>query len=121
MPLPAMSWALPWATDENRIGVPMVSAAAGALRQHLGGDVALVVQHHADEGVEALHMEHRVGAERAGDVEAAGGRCVDRGLDGVDLLAPEQPAFAGVRIEAADGYSRRGDAHAPSVRAGPRR
>src|SRR5215218_5302221 len=27
MPLPEMSWALPCATDENRIGVPMVSAA----------------------------------------------------------------------------------------------
>ena len=32
-PLPAMSWALPCATDENRIGVPMVNAmvAAGAM------------------------------------------------------------------------------------------
>ena len=64
MPLPAMSWALPCATDENRIGVPMVSAMVAFGASSLAGDVALVVQHD-DEGVDALHVEHGVGAERA--------------------------------------------------------
>ena len=98
-PLPAMSWALPCATEENRIGVPMVERRRGVLRQQLGGDVALVVQHD-DEGVEAWHVKHRVGAERAGDVEALGRGRIDRGLDDVDLLAAEQPAFAGMRVQA---------------------
>ena len=39
----------------------------GVLRQQLRGDVALVVQHD-DEGVEARHVKHGVGAERARDV-----------------------------------------------------
>ena len=83
----------------------------GVLRHQFSGDVALVVQHH-DEGVEARHVKHRVGPERAGDREAVGRRGIDRRLDDVDLLAPEQPAFAGVRVEAADRDPRRGDAHA---------
>ena len=64
MPLPAMSWPVPCATEANRIGVPMVSAAAAFCASSLVGDVALVVQHD-DEGVEARHVEHGVGAERA--------------------------------------------------------
>ena len=42
----------------------MVSADGGVLRQQLGGDVALVVQHD-DESVDACHVKHGVGAERA--------------------------------------------------------
>ena len=68
-PLPAMSWALPCATEENRIGLPMVSAAVASARQQLRGDMALVVQHD-DEGVDPLHVKHGVGAERAGDSDA---------------------------------------------------
>ena len=101
-PLPAMSCALPCATEANRIGVPMVSAAAAFWRQKLRGDVALVVQHD-DEGVDAPHVKHRIGAERAGRLDAARGHRVDRRFDDLDLLASEQSALAGMRIEAADG------------------
>ena len=110
-PLPAMSWALPCATEENRIGVPMAKRRGGVFRQQLGGDVALIVQHH-HERVEARHVKHRVGAERPGDRETVGRRRIDRRLDDVDLLAAEQPAFTGMRVEAAHGDLRRGDAHA---------
>ena len=109
-PLPAMSYALPCATEENRIGLPIVSAAAASVRQELRGDVALVVQHD-DEGVDAPHMKHGIGAERAGSCDAALDRGGDRRFDDVDLLAPEQAAFAGVRVDAADGDLRCGDAH----------
>ena len=102
-PLPAMSWALPCATEENRIGRADGQRRGGVRRQQLGGDVALVVQHD-DEGVDALHLKHGVGAERADTTmpDALRGSA-DRRRDDLDLLAAEQAAFAGMRIEAADG------------------
>ena len=66
LPLPAMSCALPCATEENNIGEPIDSPAVRLKAKQLGGDVALVVQHH-DEGVAAFFAEHGVGAERARD------------------------------------------------------
>ena len=110
-PLPAMSCALPCATEENRIGLPIVSAAAAFLRQELRGDVALVVQHD-DEGVDALHVKHGVGAERAR--WRAIPLATAASIAGLMIRFPraEQAAFAGMRIEAADGDLRRGDAHA---------
>ena len=114
-PLPAMSCALPCATEANRIGRADGQRRGGVPRQQLGGDVALVVQHD-DEGVDARHVKHGVGAERAADGDPRGDRGLDRRLDDVDLLAPEQPAFAGMRVETADGDLRAVDAHPRSVR-----
>ena len=100
--------------------MPIVSAAIGILRQQLCRDMSLIVQHD-DEGIDALPVKHSVGAERAGDRHALGGRGVDRGLDDLDLLAAEQAAFAGVRIEAADDDLRRRRAHALERAVGRRR
>ena len=104
-----MSWALPCATEENRIGVPMASAAAA----FCASSFAAMWPWSCSMTTKASkpHVKHGVGAERAGDVDALGHRRIDRGLDDLDLLAAEQAAFAGMRIEAADGDLRRGDAH----------
>src|SRR5215813_13218953 len=75
-------------------------------RHKLRGDVSLIVQHD-DEGVDASPVKHGVGAERAGDGDALANRGLDRRLDGLDLLAPEQTAFTRVRVEAADRELRR--------------
>ena len=61
--------------------------AGGAVEgQQLGGDVALVVQHH-DIGVAAFFAEHGVGAERAGHVDAGFRGARDRRDDDIDLFA----------------------------------
>ena len=71
----------------------------------------LVVQHD-DEGVDALPMKQRVGAERTADCEATRGRGINRRLDNFDLFASEQAAFARVWVEAADGDLRHRRSHA---------
>ena len=51
--------------------------------------------------------EHRVGRERALDVDACASRRFDGGRDDVDFLAAEVAAVAGVRIEPGDRDARR--------------
>ena len=52
--------------------------------------------------------EHRVGREWPARVDALGPRLGDGRRDGLDLLAPEQPALARVRVEAGHADARRG-------------
>ena len=116
-PLPAMSKALPCATDENRIGLPIANAAAWLGGLQLRRNMALVVQHD-HEGIGALLVKHGVASERAGDVDAGLPRRRDGGRDDLDFLAPEQPALAGMGVEPADEDLRRRDTEAPQRRVG---
>ncbi len=102
---PAMSKALPCATDENRMGVPIARPAVWFGASSFAGDVSLIVQHH-NESV-ALLVKHRVGAERTGHVKSCRLGVFDRGIDDFDFLAAKQAAFARMRVEPADNELRR--------------
>ena len=105
-PLPAMSCALPCATEENRIGLPMVSAAVAFGARSFAAMWPWSCSMTMKASTPA-HVKHGVGAERAGHRDALRRGRIDRRLDDVDLLAAEQAAFAGMRIEAADRDLRR--------------
>ena len=90
MPLPAMSWRGAVCDRGEQDRRADGQRRGGVLRQQLGGNVALVVQHD-HEGVDARHVKHGVGAERAVDRDALGSRGLDRRLDDLDFLAPNSP------------------------------
>src|SRR6185437_203104 len=95
-------------------------AAVEALE--LGRDLSLVVVHaeHAVEVVAEALDEDRVGGEGAPARDAArrGGR--DRRSDDLDLLAPEEPVLAAVRVEGGDRDARPLEARAAHRRVGER-
>ena len=80
--------------------------------QRLERDQRLVVVH-GDGGVVGaarLGVEQGVGGMRTGHGQTLGGKLGHGGSDHVHLLAADQAAFAGVRIEPRHGDARPGDA-----------
>ena len=68
-------------------------------------------------------VEHPIGGQRPGDVDSLGPEQIDGRGDDLDLLAPEAPVLARVRLEPGDrdtrtfdpeiaSQRRRGDRHA---------
>ena len=117
MPLPAMSNALPCATDENRIGLPIANAAdwlkASSFAAMWPWSCSITTK------ASTFFRCSMVSAPN-GPIDGDAGRLRvgDRRRDHVDLLAPEQAAFAGMRIEPADADARLRDADAPQRRVG---
>ena len=123
MPRPAMSNAVPWSTEVRTIGRPSVTLTPGERAhpagrrvhgeaQRLDRDVALVVEHrdHRVELAAERLDEHRIARHRALERQAPGAELLDHRQDHVDVLAPEQAAFAGMGIERADADPRPLDA-----------
>ncbi len=115
MPWPAMSNAVPWSTEVRTIGRPSVTLTpesalirplAGSITKpmRLDRDVALVVVHrdHRVELAAERLDEHRVARHRALEAHALGPELLDHRRDHVDVLAAEQAALAGMRVERAD-------------------
>src|SRR5262249_37389403 len=71
-----------------------------------------LVMQHDDERVDALPVNHRVGAEGASARETGRGSGIDLRLDDFDVLASEQAPFTRVWVEAADGDPRHRRSHA---------
>ena len=107
-------------------GQPQGDVDAAREIDGLERDQGLVVIH-AQRGVIARArggVEQAVGRRRAGDRDALGLQCRDRGRDDLGLLAAERAALPGVRIEPGHRQARRRDAeiggqrrrgHAPGV------
>ena len=106
------------------IGSPSVTFTACAERQQLHRNQPLIVIA-GDDDVELAAggaHEHRVARERTRDIDARRARhCVDRRRDRVDLLPPEQPVFAGVRVQARHGNARPRDTEARQLARRPAR
>ena len=111
-PVPARSSAVPWSTDTRRNGRPSVTLTA------LPKPACLITGRpwswYIASTTSARPRESGVKAVSAGTGPVTASPCArkrrDRGGDHLDLLAPEVPALAGVRVEAADEDARRGDA-----------
>ena len=71
--------------------------------------MALVVQHD-DEGVDAVHMKHRVGAERAGDLDARAAASAIAGVMISISSRPNSPPSPACGLRPLTAIARRGDA-----------
>lgn len=95
--------------DEGQAEREVDGAVEGLALEHRQGLVVVHRQHRVVAGALRWH-EGGVGGQRTEQVQAFGAQRLQHRHDGVDLLAPQVPAFAGVRIEPQHGDARRGEA-----------